>query len=638
MRFSLDSARRAVSKLRGRHKSNIRRQTEQYTHEGSILGQNSSALLALREYAAIKCPMYAFMIEAPWGAGKTHLVLEEFSTAIREGKARYVSLNGIRDRREFRRALLAGTSDGNLSDAAGTLGKIIGPMIKSNNLGIIVQDALEERLISKLPELLIFDDIERCEMSPGEILGIANDFIEHKQKNIVICGFLDRTNDDEAKKKRAVFAQLKEKVVGRTVRIVADSKAALPSIIAAMPDGQGKKWFEKNVELAIEVFDAVGQSNLRVLRQCIHDCGRVIAVFESDLIASQEAMTRFARTFLALAILVASGRLAIEQLDERANISNFAPPKDNTEPHLFYEMQHSYPKAEIFAGGHASIIPTDIGAMIVGVGYADPAFINTRLRSTGQFSGVSTIPLWRNFIDWRELSSSDATILHSQALSYVLRSEEIEPGPYLHLSHDLITIAKSNAGEAEALSQEIERRIFALAKDGKIPPAKYGSGIGWGIEHGFSFGGFAFDPDDLMMPLITAMRKSQIEAFELTRPTEAQRLINLLRSDPTQFAAETAWKSRQDSYCRTEILDCAPVDDFAEIVFDYIRSGEGEMIGSIVKSIAERHSGLGNFSREMAWAEAVKIKLIEKAAVASSLENARMEAFIASYWRFKVGE
>lgn len=83
------------------------------------MDQNTAGISALNEYVKITDPKYAFMIEAPWGAGKTHLVKREFKDAMYTGKARYATLNGVKDRKAFRRALLAETSDAKLPDAVG---------------------------------------------------------------------------------------------------------------------------------------------------------------------------------------------------------------------------------------------------------------------------------------------------------------------------------------------------------------------------------------------------------------------------------------------------------------------------------------------------------------------------------------
>jgi len=195
------------------------------------MDQNKAAIKALQEYAKIKNPGYAFMIEAPWGAGKTHLVKDEFKDALSSDKARYVTLNGVSDRTAFRRALLVDISEAKLADAVGKIGEAVGTIAKIGNVGSLVQDAIENRMIKNLPDLLIFDDVERCEMSPGELLGLINEFVEHKTKNVVLCAFIEREDENEGGNKRDDFLSRKEKVVGRTVRIVADAADALPKFI-----------------------------------------------------------------------------------------------------------------------------------------------------------------------------------------------------------------------------------------------------------------------------------------------------------------------------------------------------------------------------------------------------------------------
>ena len=360
------------------------------------MDQNTAAIKALNEYVRITEPKYALMIEAPWGAGKTHLVKHEFRDALQGGSARYASLNGIKDRNAFRRALLVEASDAKLSAAVAKLAETIGSLAQLGNVGSIIHDTLEDRMISNLPNLLIFDDIERCELSPAELLGLINEFVEHNSKNVVLCAYIERDDgSDSGKLKRELFLTLKEKVVGRTVKIIADGGKALPEFISSMPDGPGKQWFNGNIDLVIEVFDAAKHSNLRVMRQCLHDCGRVIDVLDEDLRTSTDAMRRLAYTYLALAMAVATGKLSSIQLADRDNIRSVTKHRDGEDPHPLSDCSDEHPQAEIFAGNAASILPTELGLSLIGVGYEEPERINEVLRATKQFSGERETPLWR---------------------------------------------------------------------------------------------------------------------------------------------------------------------------------------------------------------------------------------------------
>tara|TARA_R110002049_G_scaffold114739_1_gene266078 strand:+ start:5426 stop:7246 length:1821 start_codon:yes stop_codon:yes gene_type:complete len=596
--------------------------------------QNLAAVRALHEYAEIKKPRYAFMIEAPWGAGKTHLVKREFKEALSSDNARYVTLNGVSDQRSFRRALLAASSEAKLIAAAGKLGDTIGGIAKAGNIGSLVQDVVEKRMIDSLPELLIFDDVERCEMTPGELLGLINEFVEHQAKNVVLCAFIERNDVDTQPTKRDDFLSRKEKVVGRTVKIVADAHSALPEFISAMPDGHGKQWLQSNEGLVLEVFSSATHSNLRVLRQCLHDCGRVIDILDEDLRISTDAMIRFVRTYLALGMAVATGEISSKHLRDRCNYRSVLKPKGEEEAHPLFNCFERHPQAEIFAGNAASILPLELGVSLIGIGYEKPEEINAALRATGQFVGDKSIPLWARFVNWRLMPHDDLESTFQEAQSFIFESSKIEAGPFLHVAHDLISIAEYGAGNGAETAKKIEDQIEELSKSNGIPPAMHGRDYGWNDEMGrFSFGGYAFEPNDLTKPIIERMRNAQFRAFEKLRANEAERLLGLLQDDLDAFGRELSWNNGGSSYYQTAILHEIDADRFAEVVFGYVTSGKFEAMGDQLRALADRHRP-NRLSEELRWAKSVKAKLEKLAEQAGQLERARMDWFFRFNWKF----
>jgi hypothetical protein len=602
------------------------------------MDQNTAATNALREYAMIKKPRYAFMIEAPWGAGKTHLVKREFKDNLLNGKARYITLNGVSDRRSFRRALLADTSEANLMDAARKFGDALGKIAKVGNIGSLVQDAVEDRMIDNLPELLIFDDVERCEMSPGELLGLINEFVEHQAKNIVLCAFIERDDAGDLGAKRDDFLSRKEKVVGRTVKIVADAHDALSEFLSSMPDGYGQQWLTSNEAMVLEVFSSATHSNLRVLRQCLHDCGRVIDILDEDLRISTEAMIRFVRTYLALSMAVATGEINSQQLRDRRDHRSVVKASEGESAHPLYNCGVQHPEAEIYAGNAASILPLELGFSLIGIGYEKPDKINADLRATGQFDGSKSIPLWARFVNWRRMSQTELESAFQEAQSYVFDSDEIKPGPYLHVAHDLVSLAEDGAGDGAEIAKKIEDQILKLTKSNEIPPAGYGIDFGWSDERGkFSFGGYAFEANDLTKPIIKSMRNAQIEAFEKSTANEVKRLLGLLREDLDAFGREFSWNNGGSGYYQTAILHGIDADEFAEVVIGYVTSGDFESIGAQLQTLADRHRP-ENFPEELIWAEKVKTKLEKLAEEKGQLEKARMVWFLRFNWKFPTDE
>jgi hypothetical protein len=452
---------------------------------------------------------------------------------------------------------------------------------------------------------------------------------------VVLCAYIERDEGtNEGKKKRELFLTLKEKVVGRTVRIAADAAKALPEFIEAMPEGHGKQWFNSNIELVLEVFDAAKHSNLRVMRQCLHDCGRVIDVLDKDLRVSTDAMHRFVRTYFALSMAVATGKLGSMELADRGNHRWVVKPGDGEKPHPLYACLEDHPQAEIFAGNAASILPIELGLSLIGIGYEDPLNINAALRATKQFSGAHDIPLWRRFVEWRRMPTAELDSTHKTAMSYIFDAEEIEPGAYLHMANNLISIAKDGDGNELEIAKKIEERINTLSKNGMIPAATFGVEYGWSSEREFLFGGYTFNHTGSVAPVIAAMKTAQLEAFTATTAEEAERILRLLSDDLDAFDREFSGRDGHTGYYRTEILHLIDPHKFAEVTFGYVTSGHFEAIGSVLKALADRHCNLDNDEKEGAWANEVKDALCTIAAASGPLEKARMHLFLGFSWRF----
>jgi len=403
-----------------------------------------------------------------------------------------------------------------------------------------------------------------------------------------------------------------------------------------MPKGHGEQWFDANKDLVLEVFLAETHCNLRVLRQCLHDCGRVIDVLEKDLRKSTEAMKRFVRTYLVLSMALATGEITPKDLSDRSNHRCVVKPDKDDDPHPLYECSKRHQHAEIFAGNAASILPVELGFSLIGIGYEEQDKINKVLRETKQFSGVHDIPLWRRFVGWRKMSSKELDETYKEACSYIFVNEEIEPGPYLHLAHDVLSIKKDGGGDEVKTAEKIADRIDTLAEKNKIPAAAYGKGYGWSAgTMGFSFGGYSFEPNERTRPLIDAMRNAQNAAFDGTRINEAQRLLALFRSNLELFGREFSLFSDGNGYCETEILYKIDANEFANAIFDHVTSGNFEDVGTLLKTLADRHRQ-NRMPKELTWANKVKAILNSLANQAGELEKARMVWFLGFYWKFPV--
>lgn len=229
---------------------------------------NQAARDAIRSFLAIANPQYALLIDAPWGAGKTHLI-----RAVVPQAARYVSLNGVASEDEFRRAVLKNSLEASVVQRGTGLAKALGALTKRPGLADLLSDFAEERMLAELPRILVFDDLERCTLDPPVLFGLINEHVEHQKRNVVLAAHADAEGHPAVDE----FRKRKEKVIGRTITLAADFDAAFSAFVSALPAGAGKRYVQKNAGLIREVFETSNHQNLRLLRSTLIETTELLA-------------------------------------------------------------------------------------------------------------------------------------------------------------------------------------------------------------------------------------------------------------------------------------------------------------------------------------------------------------------------
>jgi hypothetical protein len=177
------------------------------------------------------------------------------------------------------------------SKGVAVAGKIAKGLI---NLGLKINldsdGALQATADSKIPEVplkpfisdfkkrvLIFDDLERCNMPIELVLGYINSFVEHQGSKVIIVA-----NDDEIEaglidneqKEDSKYHRIKEKVIGKSFVVESDSVLVMQSLIEECTE-QAKKFMQELKNLCLEVFYIVekstGKRNYRAFGHVLRD-------------------------------------------------------------------------------------------------------------------------------------------------------------------------------------------------------------------------------------------------------------------------------------------------------------------------------------------------------------------------------
>ncbi|UWQ98491.1 KAP family NTPase [Rhodobacteraceae bacterium S2214] len=591
---------------------------------------NTPVSEAINAYLARKAPGFALLLDAPWGAGKTHFI-KSVTKCDTNDKIHYVTLNGVDTPTAFRRALLASMPEASLASAAGAFGKAVSGLAGVGDLGSFAQNAIEDRAIANLPDAIIFDDLERCTMEAPVLLGLLNEFVEHQDKNIILIANI--TTDEYAHKD--VFLSRQEKVVGRTVRLKPEAGAVLGVFVDALPDGAGKDWMTENKDVVLQVFHDAGSQNLRILRQVVHDCAAVLDQIDDDLMAAKHAVKRFVVTYLALAIALIGNEISAEDVKNRDDFSTFRSGKGD-EPTKMRQLDRKHRHAELFAGNSANILPVGLGEMLLVHGYATAVDLNIQLRLTGQFKAEDANPLWQRAVLWRDCGHQELTVLIQEMHACLSKSVAAIPGQYLHVADNYLRLSDLGATplQSGAALKAITDRIAEIAsRPGFGVPHSRGD-YGWSSKGGFSYGGYLSSPTPAFATVMETMKAAQDKAFEASLPTHAAHLQNVFEEDHERFRLHFVYNGQGANFYDTPILHLMDVNTIATALFALIRDGRSEALGETVEVLVKRYGPDTDWPEELQWVADVKERLLALAEAEDRVAVALVGHFIARYWKF----
>ncbi|NJD25615.1 MAG: hypothetical protein FIB06_09450 [Betaproteobacteria bacterium] len=218
---------------------------------------------AFENYLESDRPGHALMVAGEWGSGKTHFwktVLDPLLERKQRAKV-LVSLYGVKSHEDIERQVVSA----------------IYPMLKTG-LFKTLKAALEKwvgfglslfRLEPRLHRAVFcFDDLERATIPQWEALGYINRFIEQYGSHVVILA-------NEVKISDTRYAEMKEKVVGKTFQFEPDLDEALNSIVGEMRECKHKLLDARftSVKAAILKSKPV---NLRSAIQAVDNCNLVL--------------------------------------------------------------------------------------------------------------------------------------------------------------------------------------------------------------------------------------------------------------------------------------------------------------------------------------------------------------------------
>ena len=229
----------------------------------------------LRNYCDLDNPVGALMLSGEWGCGKTYLIKKEFIPSVKDTYVFLcVSLFGIDSLDKLRVDVkkkwlekasefdkLNGKAVSKIKDSYKKTFDTVKDSLPKNwqKKGEIVSSIMD--LVNFVPisnrmfgkkVILVFDDLERTNISCTDLLGCINDYCENQNFNTIIVA-----NEEKIKNRsdnELSYCEIKEKIVQRVIPFVPDYKKVVSNSIESISCGiEYKGLLKKNKELLVKI-------------------------------------------------------------------------------------------------------------------------------------------------------------------------------------------------------------------------------------------------------------------------------------------------------------------------------------------------------------------------------------------------
>lgn len=511
---------------------------------------------------------HAVMIDAPWGAGKTHFIKSYLES--RDATARkiddligapflYASLYGVSTIDEIREQFF--------TQAYPVLGSVPVKMIGTALAGVVKKFTGAEFNLddanSKLPldaKVLVFDDLERAAMPLVDALGLINTFVEHGDHKVIVIA----SQADVPEEQRAAYNRQREKVIGRTLTIRSDPAAVLDKLIGEMRYDAARTAAEANRELVIRIFEASKLLNLRSLRAAVADFDRLVGGLDAKLASAPDALRRLLSYIVATEVEWRAG-LTRRELDALMSIQiafGVLKPSETPEIKKAEMLQAKYPEVE----WRDPIIPAETLAEYLVTGVLDVDTANHAILMHPLIAEPKAIPAWRRLIDW-PLRGPDAYRNDREDVLEELKNHQIvEPGEICHIAGAAIWLENMGAPLLEDIEEGMDRYIDAVESSGALKPDRSIFGTSFPGWAGFSF---CSAEDPRFVGIKDHLEAAVDRVFDKKMQAMAPALLDQLRrSDDDGEALFDATPGEEGRYGGMAILHHIAVADFADLLLD----------------------------------------------------------------------
>lgn len=158
--------------------------------------------------------------------------------------------------------------------------------------------------------VLIFDDLERCNIDTVEILGYINRFVEFQNLKVIVVA-----DEEKIDKRDEKYRNIKEKTIGKTFEIYPDFQYALNDFLTQIENQKIRTIILNEFSLISSLFEKAKCTNLRILNQIILDFERIFNALPDKIVHQTDAIQEIIEVLTILSIEISSANIQAQEID-----------------------------------------------------------------------------------------------------------------------------------------------------------------------------------------------------------------------------------------------------------------------------------------------------------------------------------
>ena len=541
-------------------------------------------------YCDLEEPSYAVLLKGQWGCGKSHFI-SCYKNKNLSKKFIYVSLYGLKETSQIDDALFQSANPRLGSKSVGVISKIAASSLQAaTTLDLSNGRAYFRKLATKMKDcILIFDDLERCEIALQEIFGYINDFVEHEKRHVIMIA-------DASKIESSKYQEIKEKLIGQELEIKLDIEGALDTFCNSVKVEGCKSFLIKScfyiqLNYAVSTFN-----NLRTLKKVIYDFELIYNALPNKALKKEKLLEDILKTLLVLSLEVRGGSIKNNDIEALFQVNLYLEgKKENDSSFVQIRKKYSLP--------YSPILGSDFWETFFSTGFFNEQKLSEGVGNSSYFQDEN-MPDWMKL--WHGLDVSDKEFEHrkQQVLVSLEKKEYTDEPVILHVFGLFLWMSKNGlySTPSSEILEEFKKYIDGLVNDESLIFIEEERGHNLGAHYSLSY--FGREEKEFNELCEHFNEKRQYLTENKLLPEQAKELLQIMVEDARKFEQILVLSnSDEQKYYNIPILCYLAPEDFVNSLND---TTDQRTVGSAL----QRRYEFTNFNEllldELPWLKEVK--------------------------------